>query len=182
LAVNTVASIGEFDELPTARQSVAFEHDTALNVTSVTPAGVGLATIDQLVPSHRSINVWDVEVVDVSTLSSPTAKQLVELEHDTPSNSTAARAGGLGLATIDQLVPFQCSINVPFPPVPTAKQSDALEHDTAESSPFGGPGGLTLGTTDQRAAAPDVDAAPTTTPAINATVTTILTNVSPRAC
>ncbi|MGO9876712.1 MAG: hypothetical protein ACLPVY_23300 [Acidimicrobiia bacterium] len=180
--MNTVASTGELEELPTAKQSVAFEHDTALNVTSVTPAGVGLATIDQLVPSHRSISVCGVDVVDVSTLSSPTAKQLVELEHDTPTSSAPASPVRRGLATIDQLVPFQRSMNVPFPPAPTAKQSDALEHDTAESSPFGGPGGLTLGTTDQRAAAPDVGATPTTTPAINPTVTTSLTNVSPRAC
>jgi hypothetical protein len=133
LAVNTVALFGEFDAYPTAKQFVALEQDTPLSVTVVAPAGVGLATIDHVVPFHCSISVVDVSVVREAAAASPTATQLVGLEHDTPSSSTNGSFRGVGLATIDQPVPFQRSINEPFASEPTAKHSDGLEHDTADN-------------------------------------------------
>jgi hypothetical protein len=82
-------------------------HDTPLRLLLVAPFGLGLVTIDQLVPFQCSTNVLVVEPV----VELPTAKQLVVLRHATPLK-LAAESLGLGLATIDQLVPFQCSTNV----------------------------------------------------------------------
>jgi len=169
------------DQYPTAKQFAASEQDTPFSVTVVAPAGVGLATIDHVVPFHCSINVFDMSVVAETSAVSPTATQLVGLEHDTPSRSRNDCVRALGLATIDQPVPFQRSINDPFASDPTAKQSDGLEHDTADSWPFAGPGGLTLGTTDHLGVALDVVSALTTVPAINMIVATIRTNVTRRA-
>ena len=50
--------------LPTARQLVVLAHETRLTSTANAPEGVGLETIDQLVPFHRSISVFCVELVE----------------------------------------------------------------------------------------------------------------------
>jgi hypothetical protein len=42
----------------------------------------------------------------------PTALQFVSLGHDTPLSRADVAPVGLGLVTIDQVVPFQCSTNV----------------------------------------------------------------------
>ena len=57
----------------------------------------------------------------------PTARQFVLLVHETPLKRWLAAPGGL--ATIDQLVPFQCSIDRP-----TATHDDGLVHETPFSS------------------------------------------------
>jgi hypothetical protein len=62
---------------------------------SDSPAGVAAGTIVQARPSHRSINA--VPRNSGAMTDAPTAKQLVALAHDTPSNSLeAARVFGLG--------------------------------------------------------------------------------------
>jgi hypothetical protein len=74
--------------------------------------GLRLATIDHLVPFHRSTNVLVAELVDLK----PTAKQLVAVGHDTPFRLASVEPSvGFGLATIDQLVPSQPSTNVLLP-------------------------------------------------------------------
>lgn len=107
--------------------------------------------------------------MSVSSTFPPTAKQLVGLGHDNASRSAVGPAPEAGAGTIDQLVPFQCSINTPEFVDPTAKQSATPEHEMANSAPSGGPAGLALGTTDQRGAAPDGAAEATTTPATSTT-------------
>jgi hypothetical protein len=72
----------------------------------------------------------------------------------------------LGLAEIDQLVPFQRSTNVEWPEYPTAKQLVALGHATADRKPSGGPAGLGLVATDQTGAALAGGAMATSVPAI----------------
>src|SRR5437016_2271349 len=69
-------------ETPTAKQLVVLGHDTLFS-----PPTLGLGTIAQLVPFHRSIR------------APPTAKQLVVLVHDTLDSPPTA-PGGLGLGTI----------------------------------------------------------------------------------
>ena len=69
-------------------------------------------------------------------------------------------ADGLGLGTMDQAVPSQCSIRVLapsalpgglcLPPAPTAVQSEGLVQLTPASPFAGGPGGLGLGTMAHR--------------------------------
>jgi hypothetical protein len=93
--------------LPTAKQLVAVPHDTPYKSALLAPIGFGLATTDQLEPSHCSINVDPL-----TTWFAPTAKQFVALVHDTPAKNESN--AGLGLGTIDQLDPFHCSINVPW--------------------------------------------------------------------
>jgi hypothetical protein len=70
----------------------------------------------------------------------PTASQLVVLKHATPLSEAEVDPLGFGLGTVDQVVPFQCSTSVMFPPPlyaePTALQLVALGHETLESPEF----------------------------------------------
>jgi hypothetical protein len=113
---------------------VLLVHDTPYSSDPPVPVGLGLGTIAQLVPFHRSTSVPDAE--------DPTAKQLVALVHDTSYSAP----GGLGLGTIAQLMPFQRSISVPDPEYPTAKQLVLLVHDTSFKTLSVVPLGLGLAT------------------------------------
>jgi hypothetical protein len=85
------------DSSPTAKQFVALEQATPFRSTSPsTPlgTGLGLGTIDQTDPSHRSINVpWSPP---------PTAKQLVGVVHATAERPPSGGPAGLGLGETDQ--------------------------------------------------------------------------------
>ena len=72
------------------------------------PVGVGLAMIDQVLPFQCSISAWSVNPV----IEFPTATQLVALAHDTPVSALHVAPAELGLATTDQLTPFQRSVSV----------------------------------------------------------------------
>jgi hypothetical protein len=125
-------------------------HDTPHRTAYVVAAGLGLETIDQLVPFHCSTNVLVAE----PSKESPTAKQLVVLGHDTPLSKEAVAPVGLGLVRTDQLVPFHCSTSVVVAPKwaedePTAKQLVALGHDTPFSSDWIALVGFGVVTTDQ---------------------------------
>jgi hypothetical protein len=98
---------------PTAKHAVLVAHATPNNKLDVAPTGFGLGTIDQRLPSQRSVSVRGTLP---ETVKLPTAKQRVGLGHDTPFNWVSTDAG-FGLATIDQLVPFHRSINVRAWPV-----------------------------------------------------------------
>jgi hypothetical protein len=108
-------------------------HEIADSWVDNAPAGLGLVTIVQPVPFHRSINV----PVALEPEELPTAKQLVVLVHDTATSWLFDAPAGLGLATIAQVVPFHRCINVRMTFAllyfPTAKQFVALLHETAES-------------------------------------------------
>jgi hypothetical protein len=141
-------------ERPTATQLEVLAHATPFSELNVAPPGLGLGTIDQLVPSQCSTNV----VAGVLTLACelPTAKQLVVLGHATPFRRLIAAPAGLGLGTIDQLVPFHRSTNVVVAPLaselPTAKQLVGLVHATSESvDPVVAATGAGTGTTTQLA-------------------------------
>jgi hypothetical protein len=110
----------------------------------------------------------------------PTAKQLVALAHDTPDSCVNVAAGGFGLDTRVQLVPFHRSIKAVAKPAalvksPTAKQLVVVAHDTLTRWAFGGPGGLGLATIDHVTAAfagvPNATRPSTTKTAIRALVT-----------
>ena len=102
-----------------------------------------MATIDQLAPFQSSANVSLPALVE----NRPTATHVVALEQETPVSSEVCAPASFGLATTDQLVPFQASVNVLFSACdkdpPTAKQLVAAEHETAckpdaaVSVPFG---------------------------------------------
>jgi hypothetical protein len=72
--------------------------------------GLGLVTVDQLVPSHCSTNVRSDE---------PLYWVPVATQKDTETHDTEDRAlplvPGLGLVTVDQTLPFHCSTNVRYP-------------------------------------------------------------------
>jgi hypothetical protein len=80
----------------------------------------------------------------------PAVKQLIALAHDTPE-SELDDPDGPGLATIDQFLPFHCSIRAePFADgPPTAAQLFALVQDTLSRRLTVAFDGLGLGTTDQ---------------------------------
>jgi hypothetical protein len=120
-----------FVDWPTATQLVALTHDTPASELAVVPPGFGLARSDQLVPFHRSTSVRTDP--DGATYL-PTAKQLVVLGHEVPVKSATGGPGGFGLATNDQLVPFQISVSVwLWSTAPTAAQLAVLVHDTDAS-------------------------------------------------
>lgn len=62
--------------------------------------------IDQCAPSKCSI-----KPLPTPEPLSPTAKQLVVLEHATPLRSADLAPLGVGIGEMDQLTPFQCSAN-----------------------------------------------------------------------
>jgi len=84
---------------PTAVQSVALRHETAVKVYAVPDAGLGLAIAVQRAPSQRSMRAepWG---------SAPTAKQLVAEAQEIPPMKLWPEPGR---ATIDHFAPFQCS-------------------------------------------------------------------------
>jgi len=81
--------------------------EIAASSASFDPLGLGAVTSDQLVPSQCSAR--GVPPVEVTT--SPTAEQSVAVAHDTAPKTLTVAPVGLGEVTIDQVVPFQCSIN-----------------------------------------------------------------------
>jgi hypothetical protein len=120
--------------LPTATQLVAVVHDTPLTATAAAPLGVGLATIDQVVPFQRSMSTCGAELF----ADLPTAMQLDTVEHEMPARFAETAPAGIGMLTIDQLVPFhrstsgRCAQHVAGAE-PTAKQLVVLAQETAES-------------------------------------------------
>ena len=88
---------------PTAMQPVLDEQDTLVSASPDESEGIGLATIAQPVPSHRSVKAW--------LSDPPTAKQLVGDEHEISESASYEVAPESGLGTIDQPVPSQCSSN-----------------------------------------------------------------------
>src|SRR5262249_11539681 len=94
-------------EDPTAMHAVALVHDTSRNRLSSAPAGVGVETSDQLVPSQ-----WATSVSGASTGGfPPTAAQTGAVAQVTPFSSDAVGAES-GAGKIDQLVPSQCSMRL----------------------------------------------------------------------
>jgi hypothetical protein len=71
----SASSPAEPEDVPTAKQLVAVGHDTLARLPERPPRGLGLSTIVQRVPSHRSTKVLADDV--------PTAKQLRSPVHDT---------------------------------------------------------------------------------------------------
>ena len=119
----------ELAVVPTAVQSVGLVQVTPINSKNAA-VGLGLLTIDHVLPFQRSTSVFAA----VSVSSMPTAKQLVAVGHDTPARSTMSAADVLAGGTIDHFVPFQCSINAVSASSPstepTAKQLVAARRTT----------------------------------------------------
>ena len=119
-------------------------HDTRASAPTAAPAGLGTATIDQLLPFHRSTKAPMLPAADARV---PTAVQLTGEGHEIPL-SEMVTPFGLGVGTIDQLLPFQRSVvDVPAAVWPTAKQVVTPQHDTAVSVP---PARFGFGAIDQR--------------------------------
>ena len=109
---------------PTAKQLVRVGHDTPLRTAEV--AG-GVFMIDQRVPFQCSARVLD----ELLFSNPPTAKQLLALGHATPARAVFVEPEGRGEVTVDQTVPFHCSINARLEPSapcvkPTATQRCAF--------------------------------------------------------
>ena len=127
-------------KLPTASQLDTFVQEIALRPLLV--AGSGLWMIDQLVPAGVSMSVDHCGPVKAS----PTATQLVGVEHDTPDSCVDFESAGFALVTWVHTVPFQCASSE-YPPeakedakLPTAKQLFALGHDTLDNVLKSAPG------------------------------------------
>jgi hypothetical protein len=138
---------GVFHVLPTAVHVVVEVHDTLVRLLEVTPMGLGVAWIDQVVPSQRSARVLPS--------ASPTAVHAVVEVHDTPFSRLLVAPVGLGTVWIDQVVPFQRSAKGTMLPAlpradPTAMQAVAEVHDTPLRSALSvTPMGLGVAWTDQ---------------------------------
>jgi hypothetical protein len=93
---------------PTATQTETEAHETASRV-GPEPLVVGLGAIDQAVPFHCSMSDCPERPLG------PTAKHAEAEAHETPLSESPFSAGValvFGLDTIDQAVPFHCSIRV----------------------------------------------------------------------
>jgi len=99
-------------KLPTAVQSAALVQATRLR--SLFAEGLGLLTIDQAEPFQCSTRVLAPSALPggVSLPPAPTAVQYAALVQATPASPSVGGPGGLGLLTIAQLEPFQCSVKV----------------------------------------------------------------------
>jgi hypothetical protein len=78
----------------------------------VLPLGLGLETMDQALPFHDSTRVWAMLPLE----EYPTAVQFAALRQDAPKRAAKRfplSVFGLGLATIDQALPFHDSTKVP---------------------------------------------------------------------
>src|SRR6266571_357080 len=120
-----------FWDWPTAQMSVAETAATPNRGLARVPAGLGLGTTVQLVPSHCSISVPEP--------LSPTAHTSL-LETAVTPRSPFCRPGPAGLVTMLQLVPSQCSVRVWNTPLalrksPTAQASVAEMAATADRLP-----------------------------------------------
>src|SRR5688572_16308421 len=99
-----------FVRLPTAQTSFAELAATPYGAFSPAVPGLGLGTIVQLVPFQCRIKVvWSGPPL----VALPTAQTFEEEMASTPLRMLI-RFPVLGLGTMLQLVPFQCSINVRF--------------------------------------------------------------------
>src|SRR5271163_4582694 len=121
---------------PTAEQSEALTQLTPSRLLPWAALVLGLGAIDQPAPFHCSVRVWAA----VPLLAVPTAQQVEPLPQLTLLSSLFRAALVFGLGTIDQLVPFHCSVRVwaavPLLAVPTAQQVEALTQLTLLSSLF----------------------------------------------
>ena len=115
---------------PTAPQSVESGQDTP--ESSSLSLGFFAVTLAQLVPFQASVRIWVLTDSLGDGSVKPTPRQSLEDEHDTPSSTPSGLARGV--ASTDQLVPFQSSANgtseVPLEVPPTAMQLATLVHDT----------------------------------------------------
>src|SRR5579885_3175325 len=94
-------------KLPTAQMSLAEMAVIPWRKVLFAPTSVGtLATIDQLVPSQCSMRGLLLK----PSSNQPTAQTLVAERATTPCRLADWTNGGLGLATADQVLPFQCSM------------------------------------------------------------------------
>jgi hypothetical protein len=111
---------------PTAMQDVAVGQPTPVSEFSMEPVGVDAVAIDHLLPFHCSTR----PVTAVRPKVVPTAKQRVMLAHAIPVRTAPFAPGTVGIARIDHVLPFQCSIrmvgNAADSTAPTAKQLAAF--------------------------------------------------------
>jgi hypothetical protein len=119
-----VVLTGDEFRLPTATQVVLDAHDTASSAES---AGAAEAWIDHVVPFQRSMS----GSVLVLELELPIAVHCVGLVHDTSKRLALFEPLGLGVGTVDHIVPFQRRAKVPEPFDPTATQLAVAGHATA---------------------------------------------------
>jgi len=123
-------------------QPAGVGHDTPVSAVLLLAAGLGLGTIERVVPFQCSTSVF------------PPAVQLCALRHATPTSSVSSDPLTEGVGRIVQVLPFQCSARVVLAPasdfasMPTATQFVALEHETVVRTASGIPAGAALGTTD----------------------------------
>jgi len=107
-----LSGLPRFPKPPTAVQSEELMQATWLR--SLFAEGLGLLTMDQAEPFQRSTRVLAPSGLPggVSLPPTPTAVQSEALVQATLASPSAGGPGGLGLLTIAQLEPFQCSVKV----------------------------------------------------------------------
>src|SRR5580692_5254003 len=91
---------------PTAWQEAADVQDTPESWLPIDPLGLGVFSIDHLVPFHASARVTFVPPLSVLY---PTAVQVAAELQDTPESWTHSAAVGSGVFSIDHSVPFHAS-------------------------------------------------------------------------
>ena len=121
--------------------------ETADRLSGLPSVEFGVDWIVQAVPFHLIANVTDPIVL---VNAAPTAVHAVGNVQETPSRSLEIAAGGIGVPTLLQARPFQCSAQVCWPwaavwKVPTAAHDVDDAHETPDSALEVTPVGLKLG-------------------------------------
>jgi hypothetical protein len=130
-SIRSVPKVLETGADPTAMHDRVDVHETPFRMLFADP-GLGEVAIVQADPSQTSASVL---ALDTSTAAAfPTAAQNVVDVHEIPFRPAFVRLGGLGVATIDHLVPSQRCDNVIALPgttdCPTAMHAPAARHET----------------------------------------------------
>jgi hypothetical protein len=91
--------------VPLASQAFAVVQETLRSSENVDDAGLGVVSIDQVVPFQRSAKVVVVEPLR----DQPTAVQAEVEVQETPEKPAVDAPWGFGAVTVDQVEPFQRS-------------------------------------------------------------------------
>lgn len=98
-----------FSYPPTAVQPPATVQEALLSSLKLAPLGFRVCSIDHFFPFQRSASVTGGLPL---ACQDPTAVQAPRDVHDTPARPADVEPAGLGVFSIDHLLPFQCSARV----------------------------------------------------------------------
>ena len=131
---------------PTAKQFVAVEHATSL--CPLLAPSIASAVMLHAVPFQPSMSRWKTSGLLPAIARRPTAKHEIAFTQLTPASAVLGEPATVGVASSNQLVPFQRADMGSVPDVPTAMHIPVPAHATPDHFGTVAPGGVGLVTID----------------------------------